>query len=151
MNRSRFAFVIVLILALALPLFAADRGAKSVDAAWMKAMKANDLDGVMACYAADAELWFPGAPEASGAKAIRALYQGFFAANTVQSVATTDTHYRTSGSLSAGWGEYTLTIVPKAGGSPITMHGRFTEVAALHDGHWAYIADHASADPEPAK
>ena len=90
-SRLRISMIVSFVFAFALPVFAADGGAKGVDAAWMKAMKANDLDAVMACYASDAVLWLPGAPEARGANAIRAAYQGFFAANTVQDAALTDT------------------------------------------------------------
>ena len=129
--------------------FAADTGAKSVDAAWMKAMKANDLEAVLACYASDAVAWLPDSPEARGAKAIRAEYEGLLAANTVQDVSLIDGHYKTSGSLSTGWGRFTLTLAPKAGGAPILMKGRFTEVAERQHGRWVYIADHASAEPTP--
>src|SRR4051812_1244476 len=82
----------------------AQTGAESVDHAWMKAMKAGDLEAVMACYAPDAALWMPGAPETSGEKAIRAAFQGLFAQNKVQDVAITDAHYKTSGNVSTGWG-----------------------------------------------
>jgi uncharacterized protein (TIGR02246 family) len=145
--RVRIPVYFLSIVAFALSVFAADMGAKSVDAAWMKAMKANDLEGVLACYASDAVVWLPGAPEASGAKAIRAAYQGLFSANTVQDVAVTDFHYKTSGSLSAGWGHFSMTIAPKSGGAPVTMTGRYTEAAERRRGRWVYIADHASADP----
>lgn len=139
------------IFAAALSAFAADSGAKSVDAAWMKAMKANDLDAVMACYASDAVAWMPGSPEASGEKAIRAAYQGLFAANTVQDATVNDAHYKTSGSLSAGWGRFTLTLAPKSGGAPVTVKGRFTEVTERRRGRWVYVADHASGEPPPSE
>jgi len=146
-SRLRIPLLSLSILAFALSGFAADMGVKSLDAAWMKAMKANDLEAVLACYAADAVAWMPGSPEARGEKAIRAAYQGLFSANTVQDVGLTDAHYRTSGSLSAGWGHFSLTLAPKSGGAPIIMKGRFTEAAERRRGRWVYIADHASADP----
>jgi uncharacterized protein (TIGR02246 family) len=149
-SRLRVSVLFLFFVAYALSGFAADGGAKSVDAAWMKAMKANDLEAVLACYASDAVLWMPGSPEASGQKAIRAAYQGLFAANTVQDASTTDTHYKTSGSLSVGWGHFNLTLAPKAGGAPVSMNGRFTEAAERQHGRWVYVADHASAEPSPS-
>ena len=149
-SRLRISLLLLVILVFALPGLAADIGAKSLDAAWMKAVKANDLEAVMACYASDAVLWLPGSPEARGEKAIRAAYQGLFSANTVQDAALTDTHYKTSGSLSAGWGHFSLTLAPKSGGAPATMNGRYVEAAERRRGRWFYIADHASADPSEA-
>jgi uncharacterized protein (TIGR02246 family) len=145
-----FSFFL-LIFACALSSFAADIGAKSLDAAWTKAMKANDLEAVLACYASDAVVWMPSAPEASGQQAIRAAYQGLFAANTVQDATITDTHYKTSRTVSAGWGRFTLTLAPKSGGAPVTMKGRFTDVAERRGGRWVYLADHASAEPPPSE
>jgi ketosteroid isomerase-like protein len=93
----------------------------------------------------------PSAPEASGQQAIRAAYQGLFAANTVQDATITDTHYKTSRTVSAGWGRFTLTLAPKSGGAPVTMKGRFTDVAERRGGRWVYLADHASAEPPPSE
>jgi len=130
---------------------AQDAGAKAVDVAWLKAMKANDLDAIMRCYAPDAVAWLPGAPMARGEKAIRATYEGLLSANTVQDVAISEAEYKTAGDFSAGWGKFALTLVPKASGSPVTMTGRFTEIAEQRGGRWVYIVDHASADPTPAE
>jgi uncharacterized protein (TIGR02246 family) len=150
MSRSSFVAGATLLLSIAAsapPSFGADTGAQSLDAAWMKAMKANDLEAVMACYATDAVLWLPGAPEAKGEKAIRAAYQGLFNANTVRDVTMSENQYRTSEKLSSGWGRYTLTLAPKAGGAAVTMRGRFTEVVEQRAGRWVYVADHASDEP----
>ena len=117
LSQLRIPVLFLSILAFAVHGYAADIGAKSLDAAWMKAMKANDLEAVLACYASDAVVWLPGSPEASGEKAIRAAYQGLFTANSVQDVAVTDTHYKASGSLSVGWGHFSMTLAPKSGGA----------------------------------
>ena len=53
MNVIRRAFALSL-LALATPLAAAEHGAQLVDQAWVKAMKANDLEATMALYAPEA-------------------------------------------------------------------------------------------------
>ena len=150
----RFPALFLFLFAFALPGVAADKGAGALDDAWMKAMKANDLEAVLACYAPDAVAWLPDSPEARGEKAIRAAYQGMLAANTIQAVTLTERNHKTAGKFSAAWGRFTLTLAPKAGGAPIVMKGRFTEVAELRGGRWVYVADHASAEPstpEPAK
>ena len=142
-------------LSLGLPARAADKaaakatGAEAVDNAWVKAMLANDLDAIVACYAEDAVMWAPGDPEAKGAKAIRESYAALLRDNTVKDAKALDTHYRTMGKTSVGWGHYSLTLAPKAGGALVNMTGRFTDVAVEKDGRWVYIADHASAEPPP--
>jgi uncharacterized protein (TIGR02246 family) len=125
-------------------------GAARVEAAWTKAMLANDLEAVVACYAPDAVLWVSGEPEADGISAIRAAYGGMLRENTVKDVRVSGNHTRVSGSLAAGWGRYTLTLAPKAGGPDVVTHGRFTEVDEKRDGKWLYVADHASDDPPAA-
>jgi uncharacterized protein (TIGR02246 family) len=129
---------------------AAQEGVQVVDAAWEKAVEANDLDAVMACYAADAVAWLPDSPELKGKEAIRRSYEGLFAANTIKDASFTETHYATVGDRSVGWGRFSLTLVPKGSDKPVVATGRFTEVAERRDGRWVYVVDHASADPAPA-
>jgi uncharacterized protein (TIGR02246 family) len=125
-------------------------GIKALDDAWSKAMKANDLEAVVALYAPDAVTWMPEAPEASGAAAVRAGFQGMLAAYTVQDAVLSDTHQKTSGNVAASWGHYTLVLAPKAGGAAMTLKGRFTGIAERRAGRWLYISDHASPEPPPA-
>lgn len=128
---------------------AEDGGAKTVDAAWVKAMKANSLDAIVACYASDAVMWFPGAPEARGTAAIRAIYAGYFADFTVTDAVLSNATYLTSGDVSGAWGDYVLTLAPRKGGAPTVLKGRFTSVSKKAGGKWAYVADQASATPPP--
>ena len=131
--------------------WAAPAGAQAVDEAWRKAITANDLDGIMAVYAADAVMWLPDAPEAKGREAIRKSYVALLAANTMTGATFANTHYQTSGDLSVGWGDFTLSLSPKAGGTPVTMSGRFSVIARNENGTWVYVVDHASAQPAPPK
>ncbi len=149
-SMLRAACVATVTLAFAVPAFAAPPGAQAVDAAWMKAMKANDLDGVVKTYAPDAIAWLPNSKEARGQQAIRAAYEGLLRNNTVKDVVLKDTAYRTVGTTSTGWGHFELTLQPKAGGNPVTMTGRFTAIAQSRKGHWVYVVDHASAEPADA-
>ena len=128
---------------------AQEPGAKGVDAAWLKAVKANDVEALVACYAPDAVLWLPGAPEARGAKTIRDAYSGMLAVNKVTDASIVNAAYQTSGDLSAGWGNFTLSLQPRNGGAPIILKGRFVDVAKKIGGKWLYVADQASADPPP--
>lgn len=138
-----------LLLAFALPAFAAEEGLQAVDSAWSTAMKANDVEAVMRTYATDAVAWLPDEREARGSVAIRASYVGLLDAYTVTDVALSDKQYRTVGDASVGWGKYTLTLTPKAGGAPVVMQGRFSAVAERREGRWVYVVDHASAEPPP--
>ena len=128
---------------------AAPAGAQAVDEAWRKAITANDLNAIIGLYAEDAVMWLPDAPEAKGREAIRKSYAGLLAANTVTGATFANTHYQTSGNLSVGWGNFTLTLSPKAGGNPVTLSGRFSVIAREEGGTWVYVVDHASAHPTP--
>jgi uncharacterized protein (TIGR02246 family) len=135
------------LLALAVPVAAAEHAAQEVDQAWVKAMKANDLEATMALYAPDAVAYFPDG-DFKGKEAIRKSWTDFLAAFTVKD-ATSEGTYDTTGDTSVGWGFWTLTVVPKAGGDPIPMKGRATVVVKKIGGKWLYVVDHASV-PLPA-
>jgi ketosteroid isomerase-like protein len=154
MKKALAMFIGTLI---SLAAFAADKpaaktpapGAPAVEAAWQKAVLAGDLDAIVALYADDASAWFPDAAGAHGKDAIRATYKGLLDANKITEATITDVHHKTSGDLSTGWGTFVMTLQPKAGGAPVTMKGRFTEVVEKRGSKWLYVADHASADPIP--
>ena len=144
------AFLCLLPLSSLCPAADAD-GPGSVDEAWMKAMKANDLDAIVACYAKDAIAWLPNEAQAKGTDAIRATYKGLLDTYTVSDVKNADTAYQTFGDRAVAWGTFTLVLTPKNGGAAMTMTGRYTEFLEKRDGRWVYVVDHASADPAPAK
>jgi uncharacterized protein (TIGR02246 family) len=125
-------------------------GPEGLDAAWVKAMKAQDANAAVALYAPDAVLWLPGAPEARGTKAIQDAYAGLLGTYTVTDVSISDTHYETVQNIGVASGHFMMTLQPKAGGAPTIMGGRFSSVAKKVDGKWRYVVDHASAEPPPA-
>lgn len=149
----RVCLLLLLLLIPSMPAAAQATGIKATDAAWTKAMKANDLEGVVACYAPDAVAWLPDVPEAVGTAAIRAGYKGLLDANTVKDVVLTPIASKTSGDMSTGWGHFTMTLAPKAGGEAVTMKGRYLASAQQRNGRWVYVVDHASAEPpaQPVK
>jgi uncharacterized protein (TIGR02246 family) len=148
MRYSRFA------LAIAVSLFAAsalatDSGAAQLDAAWTKAMLANDASVLAALYAPDAVMYPPGEMEQRGREAIRKGYEEMLAAMRVLEARILPEKYETHGDTSLGWGHWTIKLCPKAGGDAISLEGRFTEVARKIGGKWYYVADHASSPLPP--
>jgi ketosteroid isomerase-like protein len=136
-------------LAAATQCLAADDKNESINDAWIKAVTANDLDGVMKLYADDAVAWFPDEPEHSGAAAIRASYKNLFDTYTVTAATLTNRHHEGDAKHESHWGNFSLSLKAKADGKTTTMTGRYTDVTELRKGHWVYLADHASGDPPP--
>jgi uncharacterized protein (TIGR02246 family) len=129
--------------------FAAELGLNPAGEAFVKAFKANDLEAVVALYAPDAVLFPPDEMIADGKEAIRKSYEGLMNNFTIQDIVITDAQHETLGKTSYGWGRYSMTFVPKAGGEPIHMEGRFTDVSKLMNGRWLYVVDHASVPLPP--
>ena len=138
------------LLAVAVPVVAGEHAAQLVDQAWVKAMKANDLEATMALYAPDAVAYFPDG-DFKGKQAIRKSWTDFLAMFTVKD-ATSEGTYETTGDTSLGWGYWSMTVLPKGGGEPIVMKGRATVVVKKIGGKWLYAVDHASVPlPPPPK
>ena len=90
---------------------------------------------------------------AKGRDAIRAVWGGFLSANKVTECKPLETGYRTVGDTSIGWGRFSMTFQPKAGGAPATLEGRFSDVAVKKAGKRLYILTtprRAAASPEVA-
>ena len=150
MKRLRMAMSLA-VLALAVPVTAAEHAAQLTDQAWTKAMKANDLDAIMALYAPDAVAYFPDG-DFKGKEAIRKSWTDFLAMFTVKD-ATSEGTYETTGNTSLGWGYWSITVVPKGGSEPMVLKGRATVVVKRIGGKWLYVVDHASVPmpPPPSK
>ena len=140
----------VCVVMVATPLAAAEDGLKKVDTAWLKAALANDPAALAAVYADDAVLVLPGSPEIKGRKAIADAYAGWLQHVKITAVAIDDAHYHSAGNVSAGWGKWSMTTEPRAGGASTTITGTWCAVALKENGSWHYVADHASQDPAPA-
>lgn len=123
---------------------AAVPGAKQVDEAMAKALKANDLEAIMATYAEDAVFFPPGEMAQKGRAAIRAGFAGLLAAYRIVDFTVSDTHYAGGGDVSVAWGFYTLSVVPKGRGEPMRWEGRYSLVAKRRAGKWLAVSDHAS-------
>ena len=147
--KSTIALVCLFIF-ISLPLIAAEPGPNATGEAFLKAFKANDLEAVVALYAPDAQLFPPDAMQAKGKDAIRANYAGLMQNMTIQDVTLVEAEHETHGDISFSWGLFRMTMVPKAGGDPVTMEGRFSDVSKRIGGKWLYVVDHASVPFAPA-
>ena len=147
--RSNRVLAIAL-LCCAAPAFGADHN-DAVGDAWMKAVTAADLDAVTKLYADDAVAWFPDEPEHKGGAAIRAAYKDMFDHFKINSATLTDRHSEGDGKHQAHWGHFSMSVTQKSDGKSMTWSGRYSDITELRKGHWVYVADHASAEPEPPK
>ena len=149
-----FAFSLVIVFSFA-AWAAPEKGMNPAGEGFVKAIKANDLEAVMALYAPDAVMFPPDAVAAQGAAEIRRSYADMLDHFTVKDIVLSDAWHETHGDVMLGWGRFVLTMVPKAGGEPVQMEGRFTDVSKKVGGKWVYILDHASvplpSPPPPAK
>ena len=128
----------------------AAEGVSAVDAAWVAAAKAGDVDAAAKCYGADAVAWFPGAPIAKGSQQIHDAYKAWFSSVVIKDAKLSPLGGKTVGEESVSWGTYEIVSAPKTGGAATTSTGRYTEVAKKVGGKWVYIVDHASEDPPAA-
>jgi uncharacterized protein (TIGR02246 family) len=155
-NCRKFARTLatLIIIAMAAPLAAADSTTDypdSVGAAWIKAVKAGDLEAVVKLYAPDAVAWFPGEAQHDGGAAIRASYKTLFETFTVVDAMLSNSHHIGDAQHRTNWGNFSLTLKQKSDGKSTTMTGRYTDVQEKRNGHWVYVVDHASAEPAPQK
>jgi len=152
-NPARMLAMLIFAAA-ATPLAAADATtdfSDSVGAAWIKAVKANDLEGVVKLYATDAVAWFPDEAQHNGAAAIRASYKTLFETFTVVDAVLSNSHHFGDAEQRTNWGNFSLTLKQKSDGKSVPMAGRYTDVQEKRSGHWVYVVDDASAEPAPAK
>lgn len=113
-------------------------------------MKANDLDAMMRCYAPDAVAWLPEFRKRAEKRRSGNRTGLSWRPTDVEDVKFSDARYEAAGDRALAWGKFQLTLVPRASGKPVTMSGRFSEVAEKKNGRWVYVVDHASAEPAPA-
>ena len=128
------------------------QGIKDLDAAWVKAAKAGDVEGLVKLYAPTAVTYMPDEMKAKGTEEIRASFQKFLGASTVTEMTLSQDFETTSGNLAASSGTFSMTVTPKGGGAAQTMEGRYSSVAVKKSGKWMYVSDHASVPlPPPAE
>jgi len=112
--------------------------------AFVKAMEANDPDGLAACYTDDAVSFAVDVMVGVGPEFVRDSWKAFFMTYTIKKVGLSGTNMEIFGDTAAAWGLFTMLVEPAEGGEAFEMQGRFMDVAKRVDGSWFYIADHAS-------
>ena len=128
---------------------AAAPGARQVDEALLRALKANDLEAIVASYAEDAVFFPPGEVAQRGKAAIRRGFTEFLGAFRVTDFTVSDVRYTGAGDVSVAYGLFSLSATPRAGGDPVRWDGRYTLVAQRTAGKWLAVSDHASVPMGP--
>jgi uncharacterized protein (TIGR02246 family) len=126
--------------------------ARAHSEAFARAMAARDLDAVLALYADDARVIFPGAGEEARGKAeIAKLVAASFAASPDSSpVLVSQDVVPLADGLLAVLGRWKMEAKAPDGGVE-TVHVRTSEVIRRVDGRLLYVVDHASVGvPPPA-
>jgi ketosteroid isomerase-like protein len=124
-------------------------GPNEIELAFTEAFNANDLRALVALYAPSAVLYPPDTFALEGIAKIRESYAQLMNEYTIRDFTITKAHHQTRGDISSGWGEFKVTMIPKAGGETLTMTGRFMDVSQRINGKWLYLADHASIPMSP--
>ena len=130
-------------------IFANDSPA-ALQAAFMNALRSNDVNGLAACYTEDATNFPVGSLAGVGPESVRTSWGGFFAEYRVTSAHLSNEHMEKLGDTAVAWGLFTIVAEPVDGGEPVEMLGRYMDVSRNINGKWLYIADHASM-PVPAQ
>lgn len=133
----------------ALPAQADGGGVTSVEAAWVKAMEAGNVDGLMKCFAPDAVVWVGGLPAADNSKAIHIIFNMYLAQNKLKNIKLSPLGNKTLGDISVSWGSYSATSTPAGGGgqAPTELDGRYTNIAKKIAGRWVFVVNHLSEEP----
>lgn len=150
MRKTKLFSVAALLAVSVSPVLAAAKAPISAQACWQPAFLNGDAAAVALCYAPGAVLWLPGAPMMKGRDAIREGYAGFFKDVTIKSMKLVELGKVSHGDEASSWGTFTLITIAKADGKEHTELGRYNDVTRKFDGHWMYLADHASDDPAPS-
>jgi uncharacterized protein (TIGR02246 family) len=143
---------VIFLILFATSTFAAENGLNAAGKAFQKAVNAGDVDGIVALYRDDAVSYPPDMMVAKGKDAIRKTWTDLFAQYTAK-LELVNGSYEEHGNVSIAWGQFTMTLTPKAGGEPMKIEGRYSDTAIKESGKWLYIVDHASVPlpPPPAK
>jgi ketosteroid isomerase-like protein len=110
---------------------------------WVRAVESGDEQAIARMTSERTVAYVPDAMVLRGRDAITAAYGAMFSKFAAK-VSIDDAHFIEAGDLIHSWGLYTLTLTPRAGGAPIVMNGRFSDVAVRVGDGWQYIMDHAS-------
>ncbi|MBN5232510.1 nuclear transport factor 2 family protein [Serratia marcescens] len=153
---NNYSFRLPLILAasaalLGAPVFAKDTvggvmvnsGISEVGKAWKKALEAGDSKAMARMHIPSTVLYGADSTVTLGAEAIMTGYNALFSRYTAK-VDIHEASWVRQGPLISSWGQYTLTLTPRDGGTTTKVEGRFSDTAVWNDDHWQYLVDHVS-------
>lgn len=104
---------------------------------WEEAVVAGDVDSLLALVTDDNILMEPNKPAIVGKEAIRESFQSFFDAYSVEDTKIVTEEIRLAGDWAYRRGSWSETFVPKDGGDPIQMTGKWTSINERQvDGSW---------------
>jgi ketosteroid isomerase-like protein len=120
---------------------------RQADFGWSKAMTDKQLDATVSYYAADAAIYPPNAPTASGKDAIRTVWKAYFATpGFVVTCHPVKIEASRSGDIGYTQGPYDLAFAD-AKGNAIKDHGKYLAVwKKQSDGAWRVVADIFNSD-----
>ncbi len=117
---------------------------------FVAAAKANDTEGLVSVYAADAVLMPPNDPAAKGSEAVRAWMQSFLDQFTMEDFSISAEEVVVTGDWAFRRGTFAMTISPAAGGEQIQYAGKFLQIWQRQaDGCWKIARDMWSSDNPP--
>lgn len=124
--------------------------ARELDARFIAAFNAGDVDALMACYHDVPELtsFDMNTLVAKGHAAVREGLAHAVAGMAGGTITIRDLHYQPAGEYVVTWGIWDFTA-PMPDGTSMTMTGRFTDMKTEMNGKWGYIHDHASVPMPP--
>jgi len=125
---------------------------KEVGARFLAAFNRGDADAVMKTYWHSPELVYFGLDGMGmrGWDAVKQDMVGLFKMMPGAKLEFLEQHDDPQGEVIVGWGTWKMTV-PSAGGSQLTLQGRYSDVKAQRDGQWVYILDHASLPMQESK
>jgi uncharacterized protein (TIGR02246 family) len=113
---------------------------RGLDAAWVKAVQARNVDQAASYYADSGSLLLPGAPIATGKTAIRAAW-GMLLGTPTTTLTFAPITIDVSGDRAVEIGNYELTANDKAG-KPQTSKAKYIVVWGKQpDGNWKVLVD----------
>ncbi|MBD9597376.1 nuclear transport factor 2 family protein [Ensifer sp. ENS05] len=118
-------------------------GPSEASQAWQKAVEASDAAALTRMHSTGTIAYGVDTQVTKGVEAIMGGYAAMFERFSAK-VELRDAGWVREGALLNSWGQFTLTLTPRAGGDPIRVDGRFSDLAVWTDGHWQYVMDHAS-------
>jgi len=122
-------------------------GINKTRSAYVSAWKGTDADQMANLYTHDALVLYPNQPAVVGRSAILVYFKAFFAEFTQEDFELTSEEIEVAGQWAFDRGTYRWRGVPRAGGDPVSDHGKYLVVLQRQpDGSWKVARDMDNSD-----